>query len=640
MAAACLLLAAPDLSAARLPDWAHEIAASAPEAGSLDVGDSIYMLLSEERVAVQPDGTFRIRQRFATQILSSTQRRLEYQFPFNKDAVVETARAWHLKPGQSPGSGGLTPVDVEVEESTLTDQRLRTVQMQGLRRGSIVFFEFETSVRPNLLTLSKRFFEDAPVREARLELTVPEGWNVRHTWVRNPGAEPESSGDTRVWRIQNLPAPSRVPLGEAPAVRAPQLAVNMIPPEGTGVATPAVPDWSTFSAWYDELSKGAAAVTPEVEALAREVMPSAGGNAEMAQIQEAARWVRDNIRYVPPRPGVGASLLPRPAAGTMAEGHGDCKDMGTLLRALLASAGIRSYPLLVHASQADTLSEDVPAWGFDHYVVAVPLPSGAALPAHFAGAIVDGGALGPLLVVDTTHTDLSVGSLSAALAGKRGLVVAGRAGRLVTLPAGDAASHRIERTAEAGLRDDGALDVTVTSRLMGQPAVLARAAARASASVRRAGAEQEAAAGWPGARVTGYDAVVETEDGAFVETVTLSADAESVPAMRARLFAGADGVLPRVALEERREPVVYDYPRSVRYEVTLRGSLAVDLPEDSWQREAPGWSMHQQVSREDGTLHATWDLTLSRTRFEPDSFADLSTVYITTVATASAEHPF
>src|SRR5262245_50648875 len=97
--AAASMLAAPELAAARLPDWAHGIAAEAPDAATTHVGDSIHVLLSEEQVSVRPDGTFDIRQRYAIQILSSRQRHLSYQFPFNKDAEVRHARAWHLRPG-------------------------------------------------------------------------------------------------------------------------------------------------------------------------------------------------------------------------------------------------------------------------------------------------------------------------------------------------------------------------------------------------------------------------------------------------------------------------------------------------------------------------------------------------------------
>jgi hypothetical protein len=282
----------------------------------------------------------------------------------------------------------------------------------------------------------------------------------------------------------------------------------------------------------------------------------------------------------------------------------------------------------------------VPAWGFDHYVVAVPLPARAEIPGHFAGAILDAGDMGPMLVIDTTHADLSVGSLSAALAGKRALLVAGAEGRLVTLPSADPAAHRLERHVLAERLADHSMRITVTSRLVGQPAVAARAALRASAAARRAAAEQEASEGWPGATVTGYGTLPETEEGAFEETVTLSAAAESVASMRARMFAGAGAALPRVALDRRLEPVVYDYPRSVRYDVTLRGVPSQPVETGSWEQEASGWTMRRRLEQLSDGLKATWDVTLSRTRFEPEAFSDLDALYTATVTTASAELPF
>jgi hypothetical protein len=110
--------------------------------------------------------------------------------------------------------------------------------------------------------------------------------------------------------------------------------------------------------------------------------------------------------------------------------------------------------------------------------------------------------------------------------------------------------------------------------------------------------------------------------------------------MRARLFAGADGALPRVALDHRTQAVVYDYPRSIRYDVTLRGVPPEALPEDTWERKASGWSARRTVTRVDGTVRATWDLTVAQTRFEPETFSELDDIYTTAVATASAELPF
>jgi len=64
------------------------------------------------------------------------------------------------------------------------------------------------------------------------------------------------------------------------------------------------------------------------------------------------------------------------------------------------------------------------------------------------------------------------------------------------------------------------------------------------------------------------------------------------------------------------------------------------LPEDTWERKASGWSARRTVTRVDGTVRATWDLTVAQTRFEPETFSELDDIYTTAVAMASAELPF
>ncbi|HKY33524.1 MAG TPA: transglutaminase-like domain-containing protein [Candidatus Polarisedimenticolia bacterium] len=590
-----------------LPPWAGAIAA-ADRAPAGEPDDSILVLLSEERVAVQTDGTFRIRQRYAARILSPGQRRLSYEFPFNRDASTAAARAWHLPP-VSASAEGPEPVEVHIDESSSTGRLMRRVELQDLREGSLVFFEFETTVRPALLTLSKRFFEDAPVAVARLEVSIPPGWRMRHTWLRSEGPEPAESAGASVWELSDLPAPRRTRGGPSPSARAPQLAINLIPPADARVATPAVPDWRTFSSWYEDLARGTDRVTPEVETLARSLgRPGESAPATpLGRIVAAARHVRDHVRYVPPGRGGGISILPRPAAETLAAGQGDCKDMGTLLRAVLASAGVRSYPLLVHAGEPDTLAEDVPAWGFDHFVVAVPLPPGASIPAHFAGAILHAGELGPMLVIDPTDGDQAIGSLGASLAGRRGLLVAGSAGRLVSLPEAGPSSHRAERRVEAELLPDRSMAVTVRSRLLGRHAASARRAWRASRDARRRGAWAEAASVWPRAEVVAYEAEPETDDGAFEETVRLRVAQADLPDLRRPLSPRAAGLFHLAGGPARPAGRRSSHPRSVRYEVALRGVPPGFVASGAWEGREQGWSLRSEVSQDRRSVRATWD---------------------------------
>ena len=105
--------------------------------------------------------------------------------------------------------------------------------------------------------------------------------------------------------------------------------------------------------------------------------------------------------------------------------------MALLLQSLLAAASIRAFPILINASENETVSPTVPALqSFDHYVVGVSVPDALVLPEPGPAMIeVDG--LGWLMVIDSTDDRVSVGTLPANLAGKTGLLVAGEHSRLV-----------------------------------------------------------------------------------------------------------------------------------------------------------------------------------------------------------------
>src|SRR5207247_1341283 len=113
-------------------------------------------------------------------------------------------------------------------------------------------------------------------------------------------------------------------------------------------------------------------------------------------------------------------------------------------------------------SQPDTVSDQVPYWGFNHAVVAAELPADVQVPPSFEPSIVEAGDLGRLLIVDATDQYAAIGTIPYYLAGKKVLVGAAARSRLITLPAGGAAQHRVERKFGTELHPDGSLDIEAT----------------------------------------------------------------------------------------------------------------------------------------------------------------------------------
>lgn len=615
---------APGARAARLPDWAKPIADAAPPVAEGVSKHPSRVLFKEMRYAVQPDGAMKVRYRFASQALSardSDEVGLGY-FTLEGTMKAGASKAWHVPPGERAERSWMPPVDVSVSPHFLDNTKARVLMMEGVKKGSLVFFEFEAMDTPWILPITYVFYDPAPVAVSRLQIETPPGWESTWVWLRRPGLDPTSQGALRTWELRDLPAPEEVEMGVPPREEAPMLAVGLKPPAGAQVKPAAFDDWAGFSSWYEDLVRGRDAASPQIEAIARDAAAAPAGFFET--VRSAGRYVRDKVRYVAVELGIGG-MQPRPAAETLADLYGDCKDKGTLFRSVLGAAGIPSHPVLVNLGEDGTVTEEVASDGFNHFIVAVPVPPGEAVPPSFAAAVTDAGDLGRLLFVDTTDEWTSIGSLSADLAGHKGLVVAGPKGRLVQLPAASASSHTLVRRFRVELRPDRSVGVERTSTYLGEFAWEARRRYSASVADRRKAIEGRILDLWPDAAVDHFAADSETPEGAYVETIRFRRRPlpPGGPDAKVAVFPGAADDLERVPLGKRRTAVDYEHPRTIRYETEFTGLPdSAGLPAGQSQ-SAEGWSVATTYAREGGVLRAAWEATLTRTRFDPEAFAEL-----------------
>lgn len=402
------------------------------------------------------------------------------------------------------------------------------------------------------------------------------------------------------------------------------LVVSFIPPTETAVKIAALPSWVSIAHWFERIARGRDEATPEVAAAAREATGEEGADF-YAQVRAANAFVRDKVRYVAKAVGIGG-YRPHAAGETLEHLYGDCKDKGTLLRAMLASLGHTSYPVLVSANASDTVSEDVACLNaFDHLVIAVPVPDEPPVPEDLANAVVDGGDLGRLLVLDPTDEYNSIGYLNAMLGGKRALVMAGDRSVLVDLPAENPAAHRVEKRFEAEIRTDLSLSLSLETHRYGNPAAESRAAYRDSARDYREARERDLLEHWPGGTLEDFTVDLETVDGAFHEKVSMSVAAPSSTSSvdLLRMFPGAIDDLPRLTLGRRKVPVQFEYPLTLRYEAAVRNVPDPSHVPSSHDIEGDGWSVKTYFVVEDDTLRGTWEATLVRRRHEPEGFRNL-----------------
>jgi len=580
---------------------------------------------------ILPGGRLSVRRHLALQALRpNAQWRIGAQgYFFQSTAKVTSARAWHVAPGGRARRNWNPPVDLTLDDSFLTDNKARFVWVDGVRRGSLVFFEFAALDTPHFMSLFHLFLEDGPIDLARFQLEAPPDWSIRAEWLRGEGPTVVEADGVRTWEIKDIPYPDSAPLGPSWADEAPALAVQAVPAEGTEAVLPTFSDWAAVSSWYEGLVKERDKITPSIQSAADGACADAGPGL-LDRVKAAGTYVRDNVRYIAIEIGIGG-WQPHEASETLGRLYGDCKDKGTLFRALLSAEGIRSYPVLVNLTTSRTISRTLPVLGFNHFVVAVPLPADLEVPPAFQAAVADGGDLGRLLIVDTTDDRLAIGSISEGLSGKLGLVVAdgamdgaARKGRLVELPHG-AAAHRIERRLRIDLHKDRSQSIARASRYLGEFAASARSDYGVSTEERQEVVRSRVDGIWTGAELISYAAEPETADGSFMETATLQVGAPPGrdDGLEVELFPGADGDLPRVPLARRTQPVEYGHGRALMYDVTIH-----PIPEDvslhsARQEQGEGWRMVTSYERKADTVKARWEMMLTRTRFQPGDFGEL-----------------
>jgi transglutaminase-like putative cysteine protease len=120
---------------------------------------------------------------------------------------------------------------------------------------------------------------------------------------------------------------------------------------------------------YASLHNVAAAVTPQVAALAEEIVGSTTDRAAQARL--LFDWVARNIRYVAVSIGQG-KLTPNVASETIRHRYGDCKAHVALLAALLAARGISTEPAFININVARYTLPHTPVADFNHVVLYVP----------------------------------------------------------------------------------------------------------------------------------------------------------------------------------------------------------------------------------------------------------------------------
>ncbi len=203
------------------------------------------------------------------------------------------------------------------------------------------------------------FQHSDPIQTKYVELKVPEQMQIK--WKARQGAIPhaQSTQDgwtTHVWSAvtipQFVPEPGMPPSPEV----TPELLLTT------------VPDWQTWSRWYNALSESTMVADDEIRGMVKELTKDKKSTEE--KLRAIFYYVSNNIRYVETAlTGRKAGYKPESASVTFRNKYGVCRDKAALMVTMLREAGINSDITLMNPSWK--IDGDIPADQFNHAVVAV-----------------------------------------------------------------------------------------------------------------------------------------------------------------------------------------------------------------------------------------------------------------------------
>lgn len=286
---------------------------------------------------------------------------------------------------------GWNDAELDVNESSLwpgydafNDQIVRTYTIRGLRIGDEV--EIESELQHDLsweipgYTFGGRDSIRLEVYEVRMPESIVPAVEVRPGLLGWPAPRATTSRDggrlVLRWEARDQPG-----LGDlepdAPAFEQllPTVRVAASRFARTRGDTVGVRDsWRSFAAWYEARVQPMLQLDPGLLAWVAGAKSTAQSRDDL--VARIFAYVQQRVRYLAVHVGEGG-WVPHAAPATFRAGYGDCKDMSTLLVALLREAGIPAYLALVNTRGRGEVSTTYPyCLQFDHCVAQVPDPRG------------------------------------------------------------------------------------------------------------------------------------------------------------------------------------------------------------------------------------------------------------------------
>lgn len=465
-----LLLFLPPTAHAGVPDWLRAAAQQPVKKYADDV--NAVTLLDQTETTVTNTGETVTHVRKVIKVLRPDGRNKAFFWvPYDQETRLSYFKGWSIS---------ATGTEYEAKKSDVyelagsegyeiySDAKGKLMRIPGVDVGTVVGVEYEQKRHPYTFEDQWRFQHQDPLVLGRYILHLPPGWEFRAAWLHHADEAPQVEGNTYVWEVKEVPRIQDEDDMPHPRALAGQLIVTFFSETTKGRS---YRNWSDFAAWYSQLTRGvrdtSAAMQQQVQKLAPSSLPV------LQRIKNLAGFAQNDVRYVAIEIGIGG-YQPHEASQIFTNRYGDCKDKATVLSAMLAQIGIKSYYILIHTDRGIYSDKTPPTIGFNHVILAIQLPQGSfkePMPALYQDA-----KLGQLLIFDPTNTFVPFGQIPSYLQDNYGLLVGDQSGELIHLPVSPPELNRITRTAQITLLPDGSIKGEVKEVRTGAQAAEGRAA--------------------------------------------------------------------------------------------------------------------------------------------------------------------
>jgi hypothetical protein len=233
----------------------------------------------------------------------------------------------------------------------------------------VVEYEYEVDLSSLFFWPDWRPQEDVPVLRSTYRLTVPKDIGYS-THAMGLDVTPKREGkSTLVWELENI-EPRVEELHMSPDDQV-QKALLFAPERfRLGEYEGSFASWEAVATWYRELAADRYELPEEAREQVQRLI--AGAADQRQSVARLYAFLQDHTRYVAIMLGIGG-WQPSSAESTFDNRYGDCKDLSTLMVAMLAEAGIEAYPALVRTNSKGRVQAAFPSNQFNHCMVLVPL---------------------------------------------------------------------------------------------------------------------------------------------------------------------------------------------------------------------------------------------------------------------------